>query len=129
MKPGDKFAVNLDQWTVAEAVVVDIEDGQVTLDIPATRIVMGVKTSLADLTPVEPSVEHQILGAEDGPQAPNTPDASSPTQQSTPVSAPPVPAPLPVSEVTAPVAETKPTQLPPDAIGDGLANVKLPEIE
>lgn len=120
MKPGDKFAVNLNEHVVAEAVVIDIEDGKVTLDIPATRIVMGVKSSLTDLPDTQPTTERVLLGAEtaDGtpvsePQAPKTTDESS-TPQSVP----------------APVAEVKaPTGVPADAIGDGLANVPLKEMD
>lgn len=135
MKPGDKFAVNLNEHVVAEAVVIDIEDGKVTLDIPATRIVMGVKSSLTDLPDTTPAVEHQILGAEDrvtgtAPQntnvsaqpTPKATDTNSPTQELQPQAA------SQLQPQAAPVVEAKPG-LAPDDIGDGLASVPLKEME
>jgi hypothetical protein len=116
MKPGDKFAVNLNEHVVAEAVVIDIEDGKVTLDIPATRIVMGVKSSLTDLPDTVPDKEYAILDDKRPavtPQAQNSPGAQ-------------VVNPNPVQE-TVPADST--TALPADAIGEGLANVQLKEME
>lgn len=139
MKPGDKFNVNLNEHVVAEAVVIDIEDGKVTLDIPATRIVMGVKSSLTDLPDTLPDTERQIIGTQDdqgvpvsqnvatqpAPQAPQAPKATdeNSTAQVSPASQ---------SEPQETVPEQTPIAKPgiaPDAIGDGLANVPLKEMD
>lgn len=136
MKPGDKYPVNLNEHIVAEAVVIDIEDGKVTLDIPATRIVMGVKSSLTDLPDEVPNKDRILLGDDrenqSTPQAPNATDAPTPTQVSagTPDTSSDnaqgvVGGPVPVVQQPAPTS----TNLPPDAIGDGLANVQLKEID
>lgn len=120
MKPGDKFPVTLDQWTVAEATVVTIEDGQVTLDVPATRIVMGVRTSLADLEVKEPEREIVMLGGErDGIEEPvqNSPVADKEKETG-------VVAPTKSAEPPAPVYEGY-----GDAVGEGLAGIKLEEID
>ena len=46
MKIGDRIAVQMEGFDVAEAVIEDIEDGKATIVIPATRVVVGVRTSL-----------------------------------------------------------------------------------
>jgi hypothetical protein len=65
MKIGDRFTVYLDSHAVAEAVVEDIEDDKATLIIPATRLVMGIASSLTDLPEEIPEVEHQFAGLQD----------------------------------------------------------------
>lgn len=135
MKVGDTVAVNIGASTVANAKIVELGDGTATLVIPATKVVMAVRTEL-DTTPVAPSQgnEHAILGietrenqvtpAEVSPanlvETPIVPaDGVTPAQASAPdvaqTSAPaPVATPEPdtagVNEVTqtAPVVETTP---------------------
>lgn len=51
MKVGDEILVNMGGFDVANAVIEDISDGKATIYIPATRVVMGVKSTLTDLAP------------------------------------------------------------------------------
>lgn len=65
MKTGDQLVVSMGGFEVAMATIEEVADGKAIISIPATRVVMGVKTSLTDLTP---EVEQNLLGAvrEDG---------------------------------------------------------------
>lgn len=69
MKVGDKIPVTIAGQQVTEAVIKELADGTVTLEFPATRAVMGVRTEI-DTTPITPTggTEHAILGIE--PQTP-----------------------------------------------------------
>lgn len=134
MKIGDRHPINLNEWTVAEAVVVDIEDGKATLEIPATRIVMGIKSSLTDLTPEAPQKGFEVTGTTQqgtiapAQQAPNTSDTAatqSDSDNASGVAGAPVPAPV-QNTTTQPV---QPTKFAPDDIGEGLAGVALPEMD
>src|SRR6185503_14676250 len=49
VKIGDVYPVKLNEYDVAQAVVMDIDGDEVILEVPATRIVMGIKTALGDL--------------------------------------------------------------------------------
>lgn len=60
MKIGDTRKVFLGQYEVADAVVVDIDDDKVYLEVPATRIVMGLKTDLGDLDDTPPEVDRDV---------------------------------------------------------------------
>lgn len=131
MKPGDKYPVNLNEFVVAEAVVVDIEDGKATLDIPATRIVMGVKTSLSDLPEEVPNREKILLDEAPAPtvtptvpQAPNTQGENgqvAPEQPTVGDVQPPQPPPA--------VTTNTANAIPADAVGEGLAGVALKEMD
>lgn len=46
MKQGDELAVSIEGITVGAAIVEEVYDGKVTIFIPATRVVMGIRTSL-----------------------------------------------------------------------------------
>lgn len=58
MKRGDKIPVNISNDVVAQAEVVEIDETNrtVTLIVPATRVVMGLRVEL-DTTPPEPTGE------------------------------------------------------------------------
>lgn len=56
-------------YGVAEAVLVEIDNDQAILEIPATRIVMGIKSSLGDLTPDPNAKERMLLGVQE-PEVP-----------------------------------------------------------
>lgn len=134
MKPGDKFPINLNEWVVAEAVVIDIEDGKVTLDVPATRIVMGVKTSLSDLEPTEPAKETMILTDAPAPSVgPNAQVLATVAEQSEPQSDTVRAADAKTTDAQPVVTNETPTvapvTVPDDAIGDGLAGVALKEMD
>jgi len=70
VKQGDKFPVTIAGQTVAEATVREVGDGQVTLVVPGTIVVMATSTSIApeatvpDGAVTEPAVEHQIVGVD-----------------------------------------------------------------
>lgn len=51
MKPGDEFPVQLSGYHVANGIVEEIDGDEVVIIIPATRVKMGIKTSLTDTTP------------------------------------------------------------------------------
>lgn len=65
MKKGDKFAVVLGAHEVAEATLVEIDGDQAILEIPATRIVMGIHSSLGDLAADPNAKERMILGMQE----------------------------------------------------------------
>ena len=68
MKQGDKFPVTIAGQTVAEAVVREVGDGQVTLVVPGTIVVMATQTNIApeatipeNSAPVEGSNKETII--------------------------------------------------------------------
>lgn len=75
MKVGDKVPVNIGMHVVAQAEVknVNTKDSTATLVVPATLVVMGVRTELTDLPSTEPATETIISGVE----APNEPVESA----------------------------------------------------
>lgn len=60
MKIGDQFMVSMEGFNVCFATVEVIDGDEVTIRIPETRVVMGIKHSLADLDTDRPE---QILEA------------------------------------------------------------------
>lgn len=70
---GSTLELKLNEFVVAAGTVTEISEGKVYIDIPATRVVMGLKTSLGEPPVVEPEVEHQFAGTVE-PEG----DASSP---------------------------------------------------
>lgn len=60
MKIGDRISVSMAGFEVTEAIIEDIDDGKATIFIPATRVVMGVATSLTDLP--DEGTDRVILG-------------------------------------------------------------------
>lgn len=63
MKVGDQYPLLLEgRHTVAYAVVEHIENGEVSLVIPATRVIMGLNQTLA---PRDPDGSRVLLGAEE----------------------------------------------------------------
>jgi hypothetical protein len=70
MKIGDKFNVSLGMHEVAEATLVEIDGDQAILEIPNTRIIMGIHSSLGDLTPEEGGKERVLLGLQEQPDTP-----------------------------------------------------------
>jgi hypothetical protein len=53
MKIGETIPVTMEGYEVAQGIIEDMEDGVATILIPATRVQMGIATSLTDLTPDE----------------------------------------------------------------------------
>jgi hypothetical protein len=51
MRIGDQLTVSLEGIGVAYATIEAIEDNKATIIIPATRVVMGIKSSLEPATP------------------------------------------------------------------------------
>jgi hypothetical protein len=93
MKVGDTVPVNIGAATVTNAKIVELGDGTATLVIPATKVVMGVRTQLDTAPTPTGGTEHAILGVE--PQAPSPINGEQPeAQQATPA--------LPVDGVTPP---------------------------
>lgn len=89
MKQGDKFPVTIAGQTIAEATVKDVGDGQVTLVVPGTIVVMATATSIApeavvpeNTTPVEPASKETIITGVDR--------VSGDTVDETPIPEPPV---------------------------------------
>lgn len=70
MKVGDSVAVTIAGQVVANATVKEMADGTATLIVPATRVVMAVRTELAYEAPVvqEQTTETIITGV-DRPEA------------------------------------------------------------
>lgn len=99
MKQGDKFEVKIEGQVVAHAEVREVGDGQVTLVVPGTIVVMATSTGIAPAQPAVPApvqTEHQILGV-DNTSAPVensvVPNASASAGDTPVVPAPPVTAP------------------------------------
>lgn len=73
MKVGDTFAVAIAGHPVANAAVTEIADGKATLVIPATQVVMAIRTELDPEAVAEPSGnQHVLLGQEGAPVEENT---------------------------------------------------------
>lgn len=72
MKVGDKVPVTIAGQAVTQAEVREMGDGQAVLIVPATRVVMAVRTELAyeAPAPVEPEKETIITGVEQREVAP-----------------------------------------------------------
>lgn len=66
MKKGDTFPVTVQGITVAQAVVEAVESDRVTLLIPGTRAVVGIRVSLTDDSP-EPEKETIVDGVHTQP--------------------------------------------------------------
>lgn len=100
---GTALEVKLEDHVVAQGVVTEISDGKVYIDIPATRVVMGLKTSLGEPPVQTPEVEHQFAGTVE----PNGDDSSEAIEQAnqTFTNVPP-----PNPEQTQPNAGTQPAQ-------------------
>lgn len=60
MKVGDVVPVTIAGQTVAQAKVVELDSATVTLIVPATQVVMAVRTEL-DTAPVEESSKQVII--------------------------------------------------------------------
>lgn len=136
MKIGDKIGVYLANQLVAEAEIRELEDDKATLIIPATRVVMAVRTSLepeAGPAPVEPTGnQHVLLGDEreaPGANAPVGDGNNANTGEA--ISAPEVaPTPAPTVEVQGagqvpgPAAPESPVEAPvnSEAATPGVAN-------
>lgn len=113
MKINDKIPVTIGGQVVAQANVKEVSEGQVTLVVPATLVVMATRTELSVPEPVEPEIETVITGVEQAGQAEvpaEVPDiATEGTEQSAPVvestaPAEPVEANTEVAEAPAPEA-------------------------
>lgn len=110
MKVGDKIPVTIAGQTVTSATVKELGDGTVTLEFPATRAVMGVRTEIDTAPPAQTSgTEHAILGVENQPPATvagNDTAAADNTQvnETTPVAEVPS-TPAETSETPAPVTQ------------------------
>lgn len=64
MKIGDRLAVQIEGVDVAEAIVEDIDDGNATLIIPATRLVVRMRQSLDLTATAAPEVDRVFAGLE-----------------------------------------------------------------
>lgn len=89
MKVGDKVPVNIGGHTVAQAEVREMDSGTATLVVPATLVVMGVRTELTDLPRVEQTTETIITGVdrasgESAPVVEGEQNANQTTQGTTP---------------------------------------------
>lgn len=65
MKIGDRMAVQIEGVDVAEAIVEDIDNGNVTLVIPATRLVVKMRQSLDLTATATPEVDRVFAGVVD----------------------------------------------------------------
>lgn len=65
MKKGDTYPVKLNEYDIAEAVVVEVDGDEVILEVPATRIVMGLTTALGDLDRT-PEVDRDVTKLPEG---------------------------------------------------------------
>lgn len=64
MKVGDNFPVTIAGQVVCQAVVKEMQDGTVTLLVPATLVVMGTRVELTDEGPAGSDSEVIITGAD-----------------------------------------------------------------
>lgn len=83
---GSTLELKLNDFTVANGVVTEISEGKVYIDIPATRVVMGLRTSLGEPPAHEPEVEHQLAGMatpanDGGSEAQDAVNNGTPVQQ------------------------------------------------
>lgn len=78
MKAGTQLPVTVEGFNVATAVIEEIADGRATIYIPATRFVLGIQTSLTDLTPeVDRDVTTQDgIGSDEGSDAKDAVEAA-----------------------------------------------------
>lgn len=65
MKVGDQLVVSMEGFNVAHAIIESIEGDEVSIRIPETRVIMGVKHSLTDFTPEPSGTEQMIIGTEE----------------------------------------------------------------
>lgn len=72
MRTGDQFVVSMEGHEIGMATIEAVEDGKAVIYVPAMRVVMGLKTSLTDLTP---EVDQQVLTDNPiaAPEAPERP--------------------------------------------------------
>jgi hypothetical protein len=93
---GDPVEVKMEDFVVAQGIVTEISDGQAYIDIPATRVVMSVRQSLAPMVAKEPEVEHQFIGTvnNDGDTTSPAKDAVTEVPPPNPEMAKPVPVPV-----------------------------------
>ena len=79
MKIGDIFPVTIAGQTVANAKVVELDKDSATLIVPATKVVMAIRTEFASPEPVEPNKEVIITGVDrvdsDGNVIESSPDS------------------------------------------------------
>lgn len=61
MKRGDKIPVTIAGQTVANAEVREVGDGQVTLVVPGTLVVMATRTEIAYEAPTQPERETETV--------------------------------------------------------------------
>jgi hypothetical protein len=64
MNIGDRFAVQIEGMDVAEAIIEDMDDGNATIVIPATRLVVRMRQSLDLAATKEPEVDRVFAGVE-----------------------------------------------------------------
>lgn len=107
MKKGDLIPLVAQGVTVCEALVEAVESDRVTLLVPGVRVVVGIRTTLADDAPVSAPEKETII---DGVVAPDNSSADSGGSTAAP-EATPEPA-ADVVEVTpeAPVETTEATE-------------------
>ena len=122
MKVGDAYTIRLDEHEVGQAIIESIEDGQATLVIPATRIVMGVKSSLAAPPERVPEVDRVFGGVAETPD--NTPSEAQRqvNEQPGPVAQPQVEVPVHNEQQSQP---SQSNYVAPDQVGNGLRGVEL----
>lgn len=80
MKRGETVPVTIAGQVVAQAKVVELDEATVTLIVPATQVVMAVRTEL-DTAPVEEPSKQVIIDGVDRA----TPEVETPVVQETPV--------------------------------------------
>lgn len=64
MKKGETYPVRLNEYQVADAVIVEIDGDQAILEIPATRIVMGIHSSLGEYQDPN-ATDRRVLGPQE----------------------------------------------------------------
>lgn len=93
MKIGDQFAVVVEGLTVGYAEVENMEGDQALLFIPATRVLVGVRHSLADIEAPAPTTSRQVElentsisgGVVDAPEVNPATTSAQPAQVAAPV--------------------------------------------
>lgn len=90
MKIGDNIDVTIAGQPVAQARVKELADGTVTLEFPATRVVMATRTELAAPEPVETDVETIITGVDQNVETGDAPAVDAPSVDAPSVDAPSV---------------------------------------
>lgn len=121
MKVNDKVPVTIGGQVVAQANIKEVGDGQVTLVVPATLVVMATRTELSAPEPVEVETETIITGVE-------TPETTSSEQESghEPAVTPPSGAVEPAVE-EAPAVEAAEVSEQPESSPESSAPVGAPE--